>query len=295
MSSHRFKVLMCLAPLTLSGCFTPKKEKEIKDQIFEVKTKLMELEKVSQEKGQTVDVSRRNIASTHTEIERINVELQRIKGELESLKIATKTGEIPGSDPEADSVGKRIRDLEARVEAVELGSSTKSGGAGAGAGAAGAAKVAPSDPKKISVNEIRSSFNNKKFSFVIANAEGVLQRLKTKGTKEEVAYYEAESLFRLSRYREAALKFADFGEQYSGSARISYSKLRLGDCFKQLGDAQAAKSYYKEILTKYPKSEEANKAKENLDALESKGASHSVKPAKTKYSTSTPNEGRRRG
>lgn len=276
-------IVIFSAIFSLAGClYTPKKEKEIKDEIFEVKAKVLELERSTQEKGQHVDAStRRNAASTHTELERVNLELQRIKGELDAVKIAVRTGEVPGADPESDSLAKRVKDLETRLEAVELA-------AAASRSPSTTAAKNSNDPKKISVVEIRTAFNSKKFSYVAANADPIIQRLKTKGTKEEIAYYEAESLFRLNRFREAALKYADFVEQYTTSQRISHSKLRLGDCFKQLGDNQAAKSYYKEILTKFPKSEEASRAKEQLDALESKGASRSSRSAeKVKYSQKT--------
>jgi TolA-binding protein len=40
--------------------------------------------------------------------------------------------------------------------------------------------------------------------------------------------------------------------------------MRLGDCFRNLGDAGTAKIYYEELIKEFPNSNEASKAKERL-------------------------------
>jgi TolA-binding protein len=257
-------LVMVSIMMLAGGCFTPNKEQKINDEFHEVKTRLLELERIATERGATTDASTKRIASTHSELERINLDLQRIKGELESLKLMASTGEAPGASPETDSVAKRIRDLATRIETLELSASAKP---------AIAAASASTSTKGVSVREIKDAFNSKKFSFVIANADLVLSRVKTKATREEISYFAAESLFRTNRYREAALKFNDFSEQFPTSQRLLQVKMRLGDSFRNLGDKNAAKSFYREIIAKHPKSTEASRAKDLLDGLEDKGSS----------------------
>jgi TolA-binding protein len=43
--------------------------------------------------------------------------------------------------------------------------------------------------------------------------------------------------------------------------------MRIGDCFKNLGDDTTARLYYEELIKEYPKSEEASKARESLAKL----------------------------
>jgi TolA-binding protein len=259
----------------LPACFTPGKEERINQEFHDVKTRIVELERIAIERGATTDASSKRIASTHSELERINLELQRIRGELDTLKVAAVNGELPGASVETDNVAKRIRDLSARMDAVEASAAQKSA-------------VVSASKSQVSVKELKDAFNSKRFSFVTQHADSVIQRLKTKVTKEDIQYIAAESFFRLGKFKEAALRYNDFVEQHPGSQRLVQAKLRLGDSFKGIGEAGAAQSYYREIIAKYPKSPESTKAKEALEALEAKGASRYNRPGQTKLSESSP-------
>ncbi len=81
---------------------------------------------------------------------------------MDALKQSATTGEVPGGDPEADSVAKRMRDLTARVETLELSSASK-----VAAAATVAANNAQNANKPVSVKEIKDAFNSKKFSLLL--------------------------------------------------------------------------------------------------------------------------------
>jgi TolA-binding protein len=49
--------------------------------------------------------------------------------------------------------------------------------------------------------------------------------------------------------------------------------MRLGDCFRHLGDNETAKLYYEELIRDFPNTDEAAKAKERL--AEKGGGTHS--------------------
>jgi TolA-binding protein len=64
--------------------------------------------------------------------------------------------------------------------------------------------------------------------------------------------------------REAALKFNEFLESKPGKKYLATAKMRIGDCFRHLGDGATAKVYYEELIKEFPDSDEATKAKEGL-------------------------------
>ena len=77
----------------------------------------------------------------------------------------------------------------------------------------------------------------------------------------------AESTFKLGRIRDAALHFNDLAEAGSDKKYLRLAKLRLGDCFRYLGDKQTARLFYQDVVTNFADSEEAKKAAEKLEAL----------------------------
>lgn len=76
----------------------------------------------------------------------------------------------------------------------------------------------------------------------------------------------AESQFRVGNIQEAALKFNDFVDSKPAS-HLAEAKMRLGDCFRHLGDNATAKVYYDEVTKQFPGSPEATKAGERLGEL----------------------------
>ena len=52
--------------------------------------------------------------------------------------------------------------------------------------------------------------------------------------------------------------------------KIPLLQLRMGDCFRQLGDTKTALIYYNELLAVYPKSSEAALASSYVKKLEKK-------------------------
>jgi TolA-binding protein len=64
--------------------------------------------------------------------------------------------------------------------------------------------------------------------------------------------------------RIAALKYNEFLESNPPKNYLPLVKMRLGDCFRNLGDAGTAKIYYEELIKEFPNSNEASKAKERL-------------------------------
>lgn len=275
-------VVGCLV-VALGGCYTPAKERALKNDIFAIQTRMLQLEQQlvdgTKESAATGEVAKRSIASTSSEIERLSKELQRTRGDIDALKIGVTTGQMPGQETAAEgSLASQIADIKERLAAVEqqqadliaaMEANAKKGPAAKGKGddkAKGAKVNDKSGSEVATAAQIKALFEKKKYKQVAEDGPKVLKGAKGKD-KEELNYMVAESLYRAGKLRDAALQFNQLLESNPSEKYIPLAKMRMGDSFRHLGDKSTAKIYYEELIAKFPESEEAAKAKERLAEL----------------------------
>jgi TolA-binding protein len=257
--------------LAVTGCITPSEKREIHGDIFDVKTRLLNVERelvdTNKEARNTGDSAAKRLAGTRSDIERLQSELARIKGDLEALKVGVSTGQMPGADPnDESSVAGKLAALTTRLEAIEtaqaeLLDAIQKAGVKKNASAA---KHGDGDSRKAdTVDELQKAFDAKRYKQVAEDAPKL-----TKGGRAEdrqtAQFLWAESLFKLGKMSDAALKYNEFLESKPAKKHQPLAKMRLGDCFRHLGDTETAKLYYEELIRDFPDTEEATKAKERL-------------------------------
>jgi TolA-binding protein len=176
---------------------------------------------------------------------------------------------MPGSDPADEAtVSGKLNAIAARLEALEtaqaeLIDAIQKAGVKKNANAVKKAGDAPAERRTDSVAQLQKAFDAKRYKQV---AEDAPRLVKNNGgdDKETAQFLLAESLFKLGRVSDAALKFNEFLESKPSKTRQAQAKMRLGDCFRHLGDMDTAKVYYEELIREFPNSDEASKAKERL-------------------------------
>ena len=270
-ANHQRLALAVFFLMTVSGCITPSEKKNMQGDIFNVQTRLLTLEQqLTENKSEvktTGDSASKRIASAKADMDKIQSELQRIHGDIDTLRVGVVTGQLPGTDPEKEgSVAATLNALSARIEAIEaaqedlLDAIKKSGGSKHTADK-------KADKHKVGgVDELQQAFDDKHFKQVVDEAPKFVK--ESKGIEREQArFLLAESYFKLGKMRDAALKFNELVDSKPSGKYLPASKMRIGDCFKSLGDESTARLYYEETIKDYPKSEEAAKAKERLAEL----------------------------
>ena len=120
-SCLRFASRTFIPLLLISGCFTPAKERQLRDEIFGLQTRVMQLEgALMDENTPAGEAAKRRLASTAADIEKISNEMSRIKGELDALKLGVSTGFMPGVEgDQSNSLGGKIRSLSERMANLE--------------------------------------------------------------------------------------------------------------------------------------------------------------------------------
>ncbi len=266
-------VALCL---TLTGCMTPAEERQLKDDIFTLQTRLMAMEgQVTNQSKEITAQSGRTEANVSTRLDKIAIEIQRIKGDIDALRVGITTGQIPGTEGgEETAAQKNMADVLARIDAIEENQNKIIAAIDKAIETKKPEKKSPVNDadKKEGANRLKSfkdlktAFDDKNYKLVSDNADKLVDGLKQKKSKQEGLFMLAESHYKSGKIRDAALRFNDYLES-KPTEKMAFSLLRMGDCFKQLADTETARIYYQELIQKYAKSEEAKQAKDKLAKL----------------------------
>lgn len=254
------------AQLTI-GCVTVAEKEKLESEVFDLRTRLLQLE--SRQKGgkSEADLQKRSIANSTTQVEKHELELRRLQGDIQALKLGVVSGELPGTTDEEPSVAKSIADLTERLAKLEddyklLMASLEKARASS---SRKPARVAPRTSNLASLGALTKAFDKRRYKAVVAASPKVLAKASAKD-KTAVLYLFAESLYKLGQLQEAALKYNEYLES-GGKSQLAHVKMRMGDCFRHMGDKGTAKLYYEELVNQFPKTAEAAKAKERLAKL----------------------------
>ena len=254
---------------TQFSCVTPGEKRQMKEDIARLQSQLVFLQKDVTSTGTTIaSDSSRKTASINSSIDRLGVDIQRMKGEIDTLRVGVVTGRLPGSSAEnEDSIAGLLSQLSERVTALEEGQEAILAAINkAGRKTKKPKKGASNERSKLkSLRGLQDSFGRKQYLYIVEDAKPIIKNNKG-DAKKKAQYLYAESLYKLGKLRPAALAFNDFLEM-KPSQNLAHAKLRLGDCFRHLGDKATAKLYYDELLTKHGGSEEAKIAQERLQKL----------------------------
>lgn len=251
----------------LVACITPSEKRQLHDDVFNVQTRLLNLERLlvdtSKESKASGESATKRIATNQAELDRLGREIQQLHGDVDALRVGVVTGQMPGIDPaqQENSLATTIAKLGERLEAIEqsqeeLIEALHKAGLKSG-------KKKDSRKTIASVSEMQQAFDAQHYKQVVDEASHVLKGLEG-GERDHARYLLAESFYKLGKLREAALRFNDLMEGKPDAKWMAPAKMRIGDCFRRLGDTATAKVYYEELIKDFPRSDEAVKAKERL-------------------------------
>lgn len=261
-----------MAVVLVSGCMSNGDGEELRNQLFTAQKRILELEerieKSGEESRSTGSRAQKKIASTGIRLDQFDESIRALQGEVDTLKRGVITGELPGMEAQPDSVAKAITGLEVRLEEfekaqIEILTLLKS---------KNAASKKRKRPELKNISDMKKSFEKKQYLYIVQDGHGIISSMKDKKLQDEAKFLFAESLFKLGRLRDAALKFNRLASESSLPEKGSHIAFRLGDCFRLLGDKKAAVVFYQDVVAKFPESEEAEAAREQLSKLQQNGS-----------------------
>ncbi|MFN8791726.1 MAG: tetratricopeptide repeat protein [Bdellovibrionales bacterium] len=85
--------------------------------------------------------------------------------------------------------------------------------------------------------------------------------------KANNGYELGEQLFEKKEFRQAILEYQRYREKFPKGKSFASATYKIGVSFQELGLRDEARSFYEEVISKFPKSEEARKSKARLQKL----------------------------
>jgi TolA-binding protein len=268
-----------------TGCLTLNEQRQMRSDITALQGQISQLEQnLTQEK--TSDTGVKAMASTGANIDRLSQQQSKMAGDIDLLRRALEKGDVPGIDTGKESLLGRLNTLESRMTALEQSQKEmlelleKSGGSPSSSRSdSGASDSKPLkdqdtrlivDPKQSgskAIKEARVLFNKNKWKQIIEVAPQWLPKFDKKVEKEEFFSIYSESLFKSGDIKEAAIKYNEFLEMKPSKKFLPLAKMRMGDCYRHLGDNDTALIYYNEVIKDFPKTDQGIKAKERVAQL----------------------------
>ncbi len=101
----------------------------------------------------------------------------------------------------------------------------------------------------------------------VAKVEEPKTEESAKGAKKKTTWEKAEDLYTKKDWKNAALAYQNYQETNPKGSNVSLAIYKIGVCFQELKMKDDAKSFFEEVVTKYPSSPSAKKAKYRLNQL----------------------------
>jgi len=244
-------IVTLVASLLLSGCLaTP----QVNNDLQEMKRRLEAVEQVTVAKrGPAADApiaeQSRKLADLQAEIDALRVDFQRLSGQFED------------SNHENQRVNEQLAQMRSELDLRLAGFDERIAALEQGAPRAQVPAAASEASYEKGLKLIQ-----KENSFVEGRKE--LQAFLKANPQNELAvnamYWIGEAYYGEKQYEKAILQFQDVLQKYPKHGKAPAAMLKQALSFEALGDKETAKARLKQVLSSYPNSPEAAKAKQKL-------------------------------
>jgi tol-pal system protein YbgF len=242
----------------VSGCYSTKMMEFTYQQLDTVKTTQEELLQRMDELTRLYDDERAERVRIQAET---TLMLQELRDALEVLGYRV--------DDSAQLILQRAAPVVPTAGAV--GDTTAADSLGGGGGppryAAGDTTVTP----QVADTEAGKLFQASYMDLTLGNYELAVQGFKNylvrfpgASNAADARYYLGESYYSLSRYLEAVAEYQAVVKEYPRSRLAPACYLKSGYCYQKLGESDLADTAFRELISLYPRSEEAERARVEL-------------------------------
>jgi tol-pal system protein YbgF len=221
---------------------------------------------------------RHQAATLRQQIAALNEEIRVLSGRIEELEFSInrqkqKEAEAMGSNiAQLDQVADSARTNDERIDRIEqylnfeIAKSTASP-------TTPAPKIVPvaEAPKEVSEEEIyrqaKQAFDQGDSDAARGKFKELIERYPKSERADNAQFWIGEIYYREKWYEKAILEYQKVIENYPEGNKVPASLLKQGFAFLNLGDNANSRLILQELIKKYPKTNEANIAKDKLKNL----------------------------
>lgn len=243
----------------VSGCYSTKMMEFTYQQLDTVKTTQQELLRRVDELSRLYQEDRDGRLQTQAEM---NLALQDLRDALEALGYRVEDNAqllLQRTTPATVTTAPQRRPDTAAVDTP--------GAAGQpGAGVGVTPTVADDEAGKL----FQSSYMDLtlgNYDLAVQGFKNYLVRFAGAPNVSDAHYYLGESYFSLSRFVEAVAEYQVVVKEFSRSRVVPACYLKSGYCYQKLEESELAEKAFRDVISLYPRSEEAEQARLELQAM----------------------------
>ena len=277
-----YAFFVAFAAVALSACVTPQQldliEKEQRNLRSQTSTSRSDLDGI----GASLADTRANVEQTQRDVNALKEKVEEVRYQLDrQLARTTREGDQRIKDLEArlakvseelktqgDLLKAREQELRGLREAMQAKAAEKE------AASAGSAAEAPrekitgeSEAGKRDYEEALKLLDRKEYRVAILRFKDFLKKYPNSGFADNAQYWLGECHYALREFDQAILEFDAVRRKYPNGDKVPAALLKQGFAFAELGDKVDARLILRELIDRYPQSEEAAKAKQKLKTL----------------------------
>ena len=98
-------------------------------------------------------------------------------------------------------------------------------------------------------------------------AQSARDTVKAATAEKKDTYQTAQDLFKQKDWQKAVIEYSKYRDKNPQGKYYADATYKIGVCFQELGMKDDAKTFYQEVATRFPNSEDARRAKSRLKSL----------------------------
>ena len=241
----------------VSGCYSTKMMEFTYQQLDTVKTTQQELLRRVDELSRLYEEDREGRLQTQAEV---NLALQDLRDALEALgyRVDDSAQLLLQRSTPATVVPSPPRSGEVAADTL--------GGEQSRAEAAGAPAVADDEAGKLfQASYMDLTLGN--YDLAVQGFKNYLVRFPGAPSVGDAHYYLGESYYSLSRYLESVAEYQNVIKEHPQSRLVPACYLKSGYCYQKLEEGDLAEKSFRDLISLYPRSEEAEQARLELQGM----------------------------
>lgn len=191
----------------------------------------------------------RYLKETSTDIEVIKSRLDSISAAVDRAGIEAVRARLQSIDAELTRLKERLSAVETAKEAERKEAAPK--------------KATPEEAYRAALN----TFKNKKYSETRQKMETFLRDFPEHNLAGNARFWIGETYYAEKDFDDAILTYEEVLQKHGDNPKVPAAMLKQAYAFLELKDKKAARGILKELIERYPESEQAKAAKEKLKKL----------------------------
>ena len=215
---------------------------------------------------------RNQSAGLRVQLDALREEIQILNGKLEEIEFLANQGKksLEDSDKIRKAQLERLKESTAAIDSriARIEKYLDIGATGAIAGGIKGAKTKRTGEGKLSEKELyqlaKHSFDKGDFEAAREDFQELIKRYPKSKNADNAQFWIGEIYYREKWYEKAIVEYQKVVENYPKGNKVMSSLLKQGYAFNNIGDKSNARLILKELIRKYPQSNEAKIAKQKL-------------------------------